>query len=177
MTVRHRRPRPGCNGIRVSGRCTSRICRDSVPFCQITIHRVRCLVGPYFTEKTGYPANPKTIGEMIRKRRLDLGLGQMEVAEIVGCSQATVTNWEKGHGAPRINHMAGVIKFLGFNPLPDGGTVAQRLVNHRKAHGLTQKAFAAQIGVDQGTLAKWERGEREPKGKYAEAVKAQSVSL
>lgn len=109
---------------------------------------------------------------MIRKRRLDLGLGQTEVAEIVGCSHATVTNWEKGHFTPQINHMAGVVKFLGFNPLPDGETMAERLVNHRKARGLIQKAFAAQLGVDQSTLAKWERGDRKPTGLFLSGVLA-----
>ena len=92
---------------------------------------------------------------MIRKRRLDLGLRQKDVAEIVGCDTMTVVNWEKSHTAfPRINHMAGLVKFLGFNPLPDGDTAAQRLVNHRRARGLTQKVFAARLGVDQSTLAK-----------------------
>ena len=33
---------------------------------------MRCEQGPYFRKHAGYPANPKTIGEAIRKRRLDL---------------------------------------------------------------------------------------------------------
>jgi transcriptional regulator with XRE-family HTH domain len=120
----------------------------------------------------GYPTSPKTIGEMIRKRRIDLGLHQSQVAEIVGCDQMTVVNWEKGHTAfPQINHMAGVVRFLGFNPLRQGDTMAQRLVNHRKVLGLTQKDFARQIGVDPSTLAKWERGEREPVGRFLARLK------
>ena len=42
-----------------------------------------------------------------------------------------------------------------------------RLVLGRTALGLSQKESAAQIGVDQGTLAKWEREEREPHGRFA----------
>lgn len=61
---------------------------------------------------------------MIRKRRLDLKLLQADVAQIVSCSKATVTNWEKGHAAPRVGHMAGVTRFLGFNPFPKGATMA-----------------------------------------------------
>ena len=143
-----------------------------MPFCYVTLQRVRCPIGPYFTEKTGYPASPKTVGEMIRKRRLDLGLRQRDVAEIVGCDTMTVVNWEKSHTAfPRINHMAGVVRFLGFNPLPNGDSVAQRLVNHRKALGVTQNQFAQELGVDPSTLAKWERGERQPVGKYLDRVR------
>ncbi len=108
---------------------------------------------------------------MIRKRRLDLGLRQRDVAEIVGCDTMTVVNWEKGHTAfPQIKHMAGVVRFLGFNPLPDGDTMAQRLANFRRARGLTQKAFAGQLGVDQSTLAKWERGERLPIGTFLQRI-------
>ena len=133
------------------------ICRDALPFCKVTLHRVRCLISPYFTETKGYPASPKTIGEMIRKRRLDLGLRQIDAAKAIGCDEMTIVNWEKGHRTPRINHMAGVVKFLGFNPPPSGDTMAQRLLNHRKALGITQKEFARQIGVDPGTSARRER--------------------
>lgn len=144
-----------------------------MPFCWVTNHRVRSPIGPYFTEKNGYPANPKTIGEMIRKRRLDLGLRQADAAEIIGCDQMTVVNWEKGHTAlPQMNHMAGVVQFLGFNPLEVGSTLAERLVNFRTAQGKTQRTFAAEVGIDPCTLAKWERGERKPTGLFLVAVLA-----
>ena len=149
-----------------------------MPFCNVTLHTVRCLISPYFTEKTGYPASPKTIGEMVRKRRLDLGLRQADVAEIVGCDTMTVVNWEKGHtGLPQINHMAGLVRFLGFDPMPKGGAMAERLVNYRIARGKTQKAFAGELQVDPSTLSKWERGERQPTGKYLDRVSALCPSI
>jgi transcriptional regulator with XRE-family HTH domain len=64
------------------------------------------------------------MGEMIKKRRLDLNLRQIDAAKQIGCDEMTVVNWEKGHTMPRINSIAGVIEFLGFSPLPDGATVA-----------------------------------------------------
>jgi transcriptional regulator with XRE-family HTH domain len=36
--------------------------------------------------------------------------------------------------------------------------------------GLSQKETAYRMGVDQGTPARWERGEREPTGALAERV-------
>ena len=48
--------------------------------------------------------------------------------------------------------------------LPEGKTWGERLVPQRTALGITQAEWARRIGVDQGTLAKWERGDREPKG-------------
>ena len=37
---------------------------------------MRCLHERHFSEKKGYPATPKTADEVIRKRRLKLGLKQ-----------------------------------------------------------------------------------------------------
>jgi len=48
------------------------------------------------------------------------------------------------------------VKFLGYNPLPPAG---QCLGFRRK-----------RLGVDPSTLARWERGEREPAGKFAARV-------
>jgi len=131
---------------------------------------VRCPIGPHFTEKKGYPTDPKTIGEMIRKRRLDLRLRQVDAAKIIGCDEMSIVNWEKGHRSPRVNHMAGVVQFLGFNSFQNGDTMAHRLVSHRKALGMTQKEFAQQIGVNPSTLARWERGEREPTANFLNHV-------
>jgi DNA-binding transcriptional regulator YiaG len=62
------------------------------------------------------------------------------------------------------------MRFLGYNPFSEGRTLAERLVWHRKALGLAQTQFARQLGVDPGTLGKWERGERLPTGRYLESV-------
>ena len=68
-----------------------------------------------------YPRSPTTVGEHVRKRRLDLNLRQIDAAKIIGCDEMTVVNWEKGHTQPSVNHMAGVVRFLGFQPLPEWG--------------------------------------------------------
>ena len=49
--------------------------------------------------------------------------------------------------------------------------MGERLVRHRTTLGMTQKETALEIGVDQGTLARWERGEREPTGALLDRVK------
>jgi len=48
--------------------------------------------------------------------------------------------------------------------------MAERLVRHRTTLGLTQTVAAQEIGVDQGTLARWERGKREPTGRFLRVV-------
>lgn len=109
---------------------------------------------------------------MVRKRRLDLGLLQREAAERIGCDKMTMVNWERGHTRPQVARMAQIVAFLGFNPIDAGTTLGEHLVNFRKGRGMTQEAFAAQIGVNQSTLAKWERGEREPKGRFLDDIRA-----
>jgi len=65
-----------------------------------------------------YPKEVKTIGDAIRKRRLDLGLRQKDVAKIIGCDKTTILNWERGHTHPFANHMSKVVIFLTRNRVP-----------------------------------------------------------
>jgi transcriptional regulator with XRE-family HTH domain len=49
--------------------------------------------------------------------------------------------------------------------------MGEQLVRQRTSLGLSQKEAAERLGVDPGTLAKWERGEREPAGAFLARVK------
>ena len=62
--------------------------------------------------------------------------------------------------------MRAIVRFLGYNPLPAATSVGERLVRQRTTLGLTQKESANRIGVDAGTLARWEQGRREPTGAF-----------
>ena len=70
-----------------------------------------CLKGKKPRDKA-YPKEVTTIGDAIRKRRLDLGLLQRDVAKIIECDKASVLNWEKGHTHPSANHMLQVVNFV-----------------------------------------------------------------
>ena len=48
--------------------------------------------------------------------------------------------------------------------MPPASGWSERLVHCRTMLGLSQKESAKSMGVDQSTLARWERGEREPTG-------------
>ena len=63
--------------------------------------------------------------------------------------------------------MPSIIRFLGYNPLPPAIGRAERLVQGRRTLGLSQKEAAREMHVDPSTLARWERGEREPAGTLA----------
>jgi transcriptional regulator with XRE-family HTH domain len=119
-----------------------------------------------------YPKSLKTIGDHIRKRRLDLGLLQREVAARIGVDQTTIYNWEGNATTPILRYYKPIEQFLGYNPFPRGRTLAERLVQHRKACGLSQRLFAKQLGIDSGTLGKWERGERHPTGRFLALIES-----
>lgn len=117
------------------------------------------------------PAQPQTVGDHIRRRRLGLKMLQREVAEQLGVDKTTVFNWEANTANPGIDYMPGIIRFLGYNPLPAANGRGERLLRHRTSLRLTQEDAARHLGVDPSTLAKWERGEREPTGVLLGRVK------
>jgi DNA-binding transcriptional regulator YiaG len=49
-----------------------------------------------------YPKNPKTLGERIRKARMDKRLKIKELAEQIGVTEDTVINWEIRGIKPRM---------------------------------------------------------------------------
>jgi transcriptional regulator with XRE-family HTH domain len=114
------------------------------------------------------PVEPKTVGDHIRRKRLALKMLQKQIAERIGVDTSSVFNWESNKKHPDVRFMPAIIAFLGYNPLPGATTYAQRLVRHRTSLGLSQEASARRIGVDPSTLARWERGERVPKGAAAD---------
>ena len=117
-----------------------------------------------------YPKSLNTIGDHIRKRRLDLGFFQYQVAEQIGVDECSIYNWESNATSPALRWMPAVFQFLGYNPLPKGDSVADQLVAWRTECGISRLAAAKLIGVDEGTLARWERGERAPKARHINLI-------
>ena len=117
-----------------------------------------------------YPNALKTLGDHIRKRRLDLQLLQSDVAQRLGVTECSVWNWENNATAPVFPYWPAIVGFLGYNPLPEPQTPAEQLVRARKIQGLSQKEMARSLGINPSTLARWERGEREPTGMFLSRV-------
>ncbi len=102
---------------------------------------------------------PTTIGEHIKRRRLELGLYQKDVATQIGVDPITVLNWEKSTTRPTIRHILKAIQFLGYDPEPQSkGTIAEMLKAKRRDRGISQKDAAQSIGVDPCTWSRWENG-------------------
>jgi DNA-binding XRE family transcriptional regulator len=73
-----------------------------------------------------YPTELRTIGDHVRKRRLDLGLLQRETAARIGVDKTTVYNWEAGRATPSLRVRPAVIRFLGYDPADPEATPEER---------------------------------------------------
>jgi transcriptional regulator with XRE-family HTH domain len=129
------------------------------PESVVSIHRARprpsrVLGRPAST----YPKELRTLGDHIRKRRLDLGLVQTDVAKRLGVTAFTVTNWERNHTVPAICLVPRLVGFLGYVPFEAATTLAERVRAYRALRGLSQMGLAEMLGVDSSTVWRWEAG-------------------
>lgn len=111
----------------------------------------------------GYPKSLKTIGDHLKKRRLDLGLLQREVAQRIGVDETTIYLCERDRVKPSLAQIPKIIDFLGRDPFKkETESLGERIREYRRVHGLSQRKLAEQLGVNQTKLAGWERGEHQP---------------
>ena len=82
--------------------------------------RVRCIVVKlcFVAEKPTYKDYPKqlnTLGDHLRKVRLDRGMSQSQVAEIIGVDTDTITCWELNRNRARAKYHSRIKSFLVSN--------------------------------------------------------------
>ncbi len=106
-----------------------------------------------------YPRQVATVGDHIRRRRLDLKMTQKQVAHTIKVDEATIWNWEKNRTKPLPREIPAVISFLGYDPFAsEDHDLAGKLLRYRLSIGLSQKGLARLIGIDPATLSRLERG-------------------
>jgi transcriptional regulator with XRE-family HTH domain len=92
----------------------------ALPFCHAELRAPK-------PKSDHYPKGISTLGDHIRKRRLDLKLLQMQVAEQIGVDEATVTNWERNATIPALRFIPAIIQFLGYDPSSPAISFSARL--------------------------------------------------
>jgi transcriptional regulator with XRE-family HTH domain len=113
-----------------------------------------------------YPDFLRTWGDWIRARRIDLKLTKRQLSSNLNVSDITIYLWEKNKVRPSLAQIPKIIEFLGGDPFKkETEKLGDKIREYRRIHGLTQEKLAAQLGVDQTTLAGWERGEHKPSEK------------
>lgn len=75
------------------------------------------------------------LGRNIERRRHQLGLTQMDIADDVGVTQAAVHRWERGASSPPLHRLYRIAEYLHT-------TVAALLGEDRGANGNDHKAVA-----------------------------------
>ena len=118
--------------------------------------------GPHDKQVKGYPETPRSLGEHLRKRRLDLGQTQVQAAARFGISVTAYNGWEAGRIAPEIAKWPEVVRFLGYDPSPAPTTFGEAVVALRRSLGLDRPKLAARLGVDVKSALNWESGRTLP---------------
>jgi transcriptional regulator with XRE-family HTH domain len=100
----------------------------------------------------------QTLGDHLKKARLERALGQERVAEELGVSVSTLINWERNHTRVQTRFVPRVVAFLGYDPREETGQIGDRIRMLRERQGLSQAALAAKLGLNASTVVAWERG-------------------
>lgn len=102
---------------------------------------------------------PSTLGDHIRKKRMEKRLFQTEVERLFNVTPACITYWENNRNEPQVQYYPSIIEFLGYFPFNlDTSTFMGRVKAYRYANGLSQERFAKMMRVDPATVNRWEEG-------------------
>jgi len=103
------------------------------------------------------PAVLVTVGDHIRKKRIESTLLQRDVGTILGVTECCVANWENGRGSPQIHYYPAIIAFLGYYPFNhEVETIQGKLTRLRHWYGKSYKQFGGMFDVDGSTVRAWE---------------------
>ncbi|MGH9632865.1 MAG: helix-turn-helix domain-containing protein, partial [Bryobacteraceae bacterium] len=96
----------------------------ALPFCHVRLAAER-------PANEAYPKSLVTIGDHIRKKRLELGLKQRDLAALIGVDKMSIWNWENNESRPALRYVPAVIRFLGYDPLPEIPDALDRSIGKR----------------------------------------------
>jgi len=119
--------------------------------------------------KRHYPLALLTLGDHLLKRRLDLGHTRKFAASLIGVDPESLKNWEDARTEPAVGFFPRLISYLGYNPLPEAENRGSQIRRERISRGLSRKALADSVGVDEGTV---KRMEEDVKGMARRAIRA-----
>jgi DNA-binding XRE family transcriptional regulator len=120
-----------------------------------------------YTKKVRKPQNqeyalfPQTVGEHIRKVRIERDLSQHDVARSIGVSDESIYYWENGRSVPQVQLYPAIIAFLGYYPFEhDTRTIAGKLQQLIYCNGWSHKECAKMLRLDSGTIKRILLGKR-----------------
>jgi len=84
--------------------------------CPFHISRPRHQFPPHWKSNQRVPTQPTTLGDQIKKHRLELHWLQTDVAAKIGISSTSVSNWERGITSPSRRMTKKIREFLDYTP-------------------------------------------------------------
>ena len=123
-----------------------------------------------------------TVGKIIREKRIEAGLSQDKLADIIGVSQSHIAAIERGAiKAPRRETLIKFQEALGFDlteymPPPETEERAQArylshyMIEYRKRTGRSRADIAREIGISHHTYQQIETQRLEPTPRVLEAI-------
>ena len=95
---------------------------------------------------------PITLGDHLRRRRIELELYQKDIAARFGVTTSTVWNWEN-MGSVDLRFIPRVINFLGYNPISQPEDLMGKLAWYKQLNGLSLERLGVEMGRDPEQLA------------------------
>jgi len=88
-----------------------------LPFCYLTL-KVLLKSYPRLWKCTQVVTDkPETIGDHLKRRRLELHLFQIDLAKLFGVDVMTIGNWEHNTYPPAKRFVERIIEWLGYDPM------------------------------------------------------------
>ena len=123
--------------------------------------------------KLDYLEDPKTLGEHLRKARIQRSLSQPQVAQILGTDAETILNWEKNRCTATPKWAKKIIEFLGCLPFEWKDKDLKTQVKYaRIMAGQNQKQMGIEIKVDPSTIYKILLGKSTPLPETIEKIQS-----
>ncbi len=140
----------------------------------------------------GYPKEIKSLGDLIRKTRMDHGLEIKELGMTLGVDECTVTNWELRGFYPTGVNLRRVVEFIDAHQsesIPrkimwslcfaknssypqNVQSLGDKIRATRMENFMSIKQLAQKLGVNESTIANWELKGSQPRSDLLKKVKA-----
>jgi len=130
----------------------------AAPFCHVQLRG-------QIPKIAGYPRELVTIGNHIKRCRLDRGQLQKDVAQALDVCLGSIGNWEHDVGYPEVRFWPALTDWLGYDPNPEPENVAELLLALRRRLGFSQLSLATVIDVAPETISGWEQPAHRPTGR------------
>jgi transcriptional regulator with XRE-family HTH domain len=152
-----------------------------LPNCHLHIKGLRCPCPDYWITTQTASTAPATLGEHLKRRRLELHRHQKEVAQRLGVHFESFKNWERGIAVPTVRYVPKIIEFLGYDPELVPETPSRRIAYARRRLGFTQEDLAKALKVDSVSIWHWEKAHFEPPDakmrQLSEMLKARQILI